>query len=94
MKKRAKTCFINGNKYREFSEKEKTFYVIGIMDAILTMFFMIEPEKYQIIEDKVKSMTPLQIRILFDKYLEEKPEELRYCVASSFFYALDEIICE
>ena len=101
MKKRTKICFIDGNKYMTFAEKEKTFYLIGIMDSILAMLYMIEPQKFNEIKDKVKNMTPSKIKNLIEMYFKKNPEELQYCVASSFFcfdssffYALDEMISE
>jgi len=94
MKKRTKMCFIDGNKFITFSEKEKTFYLIGIMDSILTTLYMMEPQKFQEIKDKVQNMTPSKIKNLIETYLKNNPEELQYCVASSFFYALDEMISE
>ncbi|MDD2352066.1 MAG: hypothetical protein WCV43_05830 [Candidatus Caldatribacteriota bacterium] len=94
MKKRTKMCFIDGNKYITFTEQEKAFYLIGIMDSILTMLYMIEPQKFHEIKDKVKNMTPSKIKNLIENYFRDNPEELQYCVASSFFYALDEMISE
>lgn len=92
MNQKETACFINGSQYNQFTDMEKTLYVIGMIDSILILFYMVDIEKYETIRAKVKDMTSLEIRKLLDDYLKKNSRELHYCAARSFFYALDEII--
>lgn len=94
MDKKETACFIIGNQYNQFTDIEKTLYAMGMIDSILILFYMVDPEKYQTIKAKVKDMTSQEVRKLLDNYLKKNPQEIHYCAARSFFYALDEIIPE
>jgi len=84
----------SGNDYLKFQEYEKVIYVRGLMDALYAIFEAYEPEIYQKYGEKMKDMTLEQIVKIFDKYLDENPENLHWSAAVCFLYALDEIIYE
>jgi hypothetical protein len=77
MDKKETACFINGNQYNQFTDMEKTLYVIGMIDSILILFYMVDIEKYQTIRNKVKDMTSLEIRKLLDDYLNQNSYVVR-----------------
>jgi hypothetical protein len=94
MDKKEASYFISGEQYIKFSLTEKTLYVLGMMDSILSMLHMIDPDKYQTIKDKVRNMSSSQLRKVLDDYLKNDSHSLSICVARSFLYAIDEIIQE
>ena len=94
MDKKEASYFINGEQYIKFSLTEKTLYVLGMIDSILSMLHIIDPDKYQTIKNKVRNLTSSQLRKVLDDYLKKNPQSLSFCVARSFLYALDEIIQE
>ena len=82
----------SGNDYLKFQEYEKNIYVRGLMDALYAIFEAYEPETYQKYGEKMKDMTGDQITKIFDKYLDENPENLHWGAAVCFLYALSEIV--
>jgi len=92
--KKEANYFISGEQYNNFTVTERTLYVLGMMDSILTMLYMINRDRYQTITAKVKNMTSSQLRTVLDDYLKKNPQSVDFCVAKSFLYALDEIIQE
>jgi len=84
--------FNNGNEYLEFEEYQKWFFVQGMMDAIYTIFFHLDPEIYQKYVEATGGMTVSQLIKILDKYLEENPEILHCAVADIFKDALNEIV--
>lgn len=84
--------FISGEQYNNFTVTERTLYVLGMMDSILTMLYMINRDRYQTIRVKVKNMTSSQLRKMLDDYLSKNPQKLNFCVAKSFLFALDEFV--
>lgn len=92
MVKKEANYFISGEQYSNFTVTERTLYVLGMMDSILTMLHMIDQDRYQTIKAKVKNMTSSQIRTVLDDYLKKNPQGTDFCVARCFLYALDEIV--
>lgn len=84
--------FIDGNAYLEMSLEWKVFYVYGLMDMLLFRTFLCDPELYFDIEKAVKDMKIQQTKAIFDKYLEEHPEEWHNSAASNFWVAIMEIV--
>jgi len=86
--------FVSGNQYIEFSELGKKMYVAGMIDILYLTFWTLNPEKYQEYIKEMKNMPLLQITKIFDKYLEDHPEELHNAAGGSFLSALNEMIYE
>jgi len=84
------TC-MNGNNYLEMTEEIRNIYV-GLVDMFWYITCYDQPEFYKNIEAKMKDMSLIQIRKIFDKYLEGHPEYLHQAAASSFNYAISELI--
>ena len=84
--------FTSGNRYLEFQEYQKLFYVRGMIDTTYAILQTFKPEIYQKYEEVMEDMTVLQLQKILDKYLEENPEKLHYAVADSFLIALNEIV--
>jgi flagellar basal body-associated protein FliL len=85
------TVFFSGNKYMKFSENEKLHYVAGLSDMTDILLKTLNPEKYQEFKEITKNVTLGQIVKIFDKFLEENPEELHHSTSSLFFAAIDEV---
>ena len=84
--------FITGNKYLlDIPDEQKGAYVIGLLDmyAYLTHYF--DSESYSKFREKIDRMTGKQILAIFDKYLEEHPEEWHLSGASIFYRAINDI---
>ena len=54
--------------------------------------YVCDPELYSNLEETTKDMTAGQIKAIFDRYLEEHPEEWHNGAASIFHGAITEII--
>ena len=84
--------FIFGNNYLELSEPNKASYVAGLMDMTYYQTYYYDYELYSAIFDTISDMTGIQIKAIFDKYLEEHPEEWHMVAASIFVSAIMEIV--
>jgi uncharacterized protein YneF (UPF0154 family) len=84
--------FFSGNKYMEFSENEKFHYVAGLIDMTIASTQVYHEEKYLKIKGTMENMTLGQIFKIFNKYLEENPEELHNGASYLFMLAINEII--
>lgn len=73
--------FIFGNKYLTLSEDAKIYYVGGLIDMWYFMHYENIPAFYQDILAKMEGMTGLQIREIFEKFLEDHPESLHFTAA-------------
>lgn len=85
-------CFFKANEYLEFPEEFRQSYVAGLMDSAYVCLWAFEYEKYQKYRELTRDMTVEQLWKIFDKYLEEHPEELHYSAGACFLNALDEIV--
>jgi len=83
-----------GNDYMQFKEYEKYMYVRGMMDVCYALLHYYDSEFYQKYEEKLQYMTIIQINRIFDRYLEENPDEWHQSAAVCFLWALEEIIFE
>lgn len=86
--------WLTGNKYLNMPEEVKSFYVGGLLDMFFFQTNRYDPELYFDIEIAVKNMEVKQTKAVFDKYLEEHPEEWHHSAASSFWVAIMEIVAE
>jgi hypothetical protein len=84
--------WLDGNDYLEIPEEIRIIYVGGLVDMFWYITCYDQPEFYKNIEAKMKDMSLIQIRKIFDKYLEGHPEYLHQAAASSFNYAISELI--
>ena len=84
--------FNNGNEYLKFEEYRKYFCVEGMIDAFYTIFFHLDPERYQKYVEATEDMTVSQLTKILDKYLAENPEILHCALADIFKDALNEIV--
>lgn len=86
--------WLTGNKYLNMPEEVKPFYVGGLMDMFLFQINQYDPELYFDIKMAVKNMEIKQTKAIFDKYLEEHPEEWHNNAASSFCVAMMKIVLD
>ncbi len=84
--------FYNGNEYLQLSVNDKFDFVAGLSDMNHVLVEYYDPERYLKMFEAIKNMNLSQIVKIFDKYLEENPEELHMSAAVSFSCAIDEII--
>jgi len=88
--------FLDGYKYVDLSEDEKSAYIIGVMDAIFSLVGnKTESNKenyrfFQIIIEKSKGMTGSQLSNILDNYLKNNLEDMYYSAVLSFIRALTE----
>jgi len=85
--------FLNGEKYVQLNETERTLVVVGLFDMLS---FEWEQPIYSDAADTntranmarvarcVQGKTPRQLREMLDRYLAAKPDAKRYNLASSF----------
>ena len=85
-------AFVSGNEYIKYSVQSKIDYVEGLMDMTATLTQYYDPEEYLKILEVTEKMTCGQIVKIFNKYLEENPEELHYAAAVCFLNAIYEIV--
>lgn len=85
-------CFLNGNEYLKLSKSEKLFYVQGLADMAILLFYWYDIEKNRKLIDKMETSTAGQMLKIYNKYLEEHPEELHYAAAYTYFNAINEIV--
>ena len=84
--------FQDGNEYLELSESEKLFYVEGLADMLGFLFYLYDIEKHKKLVDKMENIRCDQMVKIYNKYLEEHPEDLHYMAAYTYFEAINEII--
>ena len=86
-------AFITGNKYLEMSDSSvRMFYVYGLADMYSYFIFRYYPENYSDFIGKIGHMTVQQITAIFDKYVEEHPEEWHFPAANIFDNVMREIL--
>jgi len=85
-------AFVSGNDYLEYTENNKLNYIEGLVDMLFCQTYVCDPELYSNLEETTKDMTAGQIKAIFDRYLEEHPEEWHNGAASIFHGAITEII--
>ena len=86
-------AFITGEEYLEMSDSSvRMFYVYGLSDMYIYFIFRYHPEIYPTFIEKIKHMTVQQITAIFDKYVEEHPEEWHFPAATLYDQAIKEII--
>jgi len=90
--KKVVSSFLSGNDYLDLADAYKIFYVIGLLDMWSYVAYSDLPEIYPIFRRKIKNMSMQQVEAIFDKYLEEHPEEWHFSAASIFTGAIMEII--
>jgi len=86
--------FLNGNSYLRLAEGYKLSYVGGLVDMLLISVEMYFPEIFPYLEETIKDMSGQQVKAIFDKYLEEYPEERHYSAASIFFGVIMKMVNE
>jgi len=92
--KEGQTCFFSGNDYLDLTDNNKVFYVTGLIDMWFYVAHSDMPVVYSIFIKRMKNITMIQARAIFDKYLEEHPELWNFTAASIFFGAIEEIILD
>jgi hypothetical protein len=94
-KEREGVGFITGNKYLNFAEGNKEYYVTGLMDMLYYSTNYYVPKTYYLdIAEVTKGMGNKQIMAIFDKYLEEHPEKWHYAAAYLFSTVIGEMVME
>jgi len=88
------SSFLSGNDYLDLADAYKIFYVIGLLDMWSYVAYSELPEIYPIFRRKFKDMSMQQVEAIFDRYLEEHPEEWHLSAASIFTGAIMEIILD
>ena len=84
--------FITGNKYLlDISDDQKGAYVMGLLDMYSYLTYYFNSESYSDFRGKVERMTGIQIAAIFDKYLEEHPEEWHFSGAWIFYRAINDL---
>jgi len=83
--------FSSVNKYLEHTDNGKMCYVKGLFDMYSYLVSCYFPELYYETIVKFNNMTPLQLKAIFDKYLEEHPEEWHFPVAEIFHKAIADL---
>jgi len=84
--------WLDGNDYLEIPEEIRIIYVGGLVDMFYFITYYELPETYKIYKAKMEGMKVGQIQKIFEKYLEEHPENLHYSTADSFYNAISELI--
>jgi len=85
--------FVTGNKYLTYNDNSKLAYVMGLSDMFHALTKVYGFSKlYSDIAKVTINMTAGQTKAIFDKYLEEHPEDWHYNAASTFRLAIMEIV--
>jgi len=90
-KKREVFGFVTGNKYLDLSDDHKMSYIIGLLDMCSYLTSTLAPEYYLDFTGKIEDITGRQIRAVFDKYLEEHPEQWHFVAAGIFYRAMADL---
>lgn len=81
--------FITGQKFLEFTEKERKVYVMGLVDGIFLAPLVGGSEKRtSALGACAEGMTAKQLDAILSKYLRENPEVWHQSVHSSMYGAL------
>jgi len=84
-------AFVSGNKYLSgMSEGQQLGYVIGLFDMYSYFKYYYFSENYLDCIEKFEPMLVGQIKVFFDKYLEEHPEVWHFAAAEIFYKAIDD----
>jgi hypothetical protein len=83
--------YVKGNSYLEESEDMKMVYVTGLIDMLYYILYRLQPEVYKEYLKVIGEFRNKQIMEIYDKYLENHPEELDYICADSFMSTIEEI---
>ena len=87
-------AFKVGKDYLQLSETRRMDYISGLCGMYFYMMSVTFPEKYQHMREKMKNISPEQIKEIFEKYLEDHPEQLHCGTASLFKQAIYTVIKE
>jgi len=87
-------AFNDGNRYLELTEIQKLSYVVGLMDMLFEISQKEWPEYYADLVLKIKDMKQRQLMSIFNKFLEEHPEDWHFSAAYLFDFAIREIVYE
>jgi len=77
-----------GNDYLELSENERISYVTGLIDMMFYRAHSYNPIEYEDLIEVIQGMSALQIKKIFEKYLEENPEEVHNSAAELFDFVI------
>ena len=75
--------------YRGFSDEERTLYIQGVLDSL--RFYIPREEKLAFAVPLIgctDDMSTDEVRDLFDRWLDDHPEQWEYAPASVFFKAI------
>lgn len=84
----------DGNRYLELTEIQKLSYVGGLMDMLLQLSQQESPEYYANLVLQTEGMPLKQLMSIFDKFLEEHPEDWHFSAAYLFGFVMWEIVYE
>lgn len=87
-------AFHDGNRYLELTEIQKLSYVGGLMDMLFEISQKESPEYYADLVLKTEGMKQRQLMSIYDKFLEEHPEDWHFSAAYLFDFAIREIVYE
>ncbi|MBU4350029.1 hypothetical protein KJ830_06990 [bacterium] len=87
-------AYYDGNRYLELSENQKLSYVAGLIDMLFSFSQTLVPEGYAEIALKTEGMSLGQLTSIFNKFLEEHPEDWHFSAAYLFSFAMAEIFYE
>ena len=92
VKKKPIFAFFNGNKYLDIPDDYKILYVAGLLDMWSYLGRRYWSEAYSTFLRKIEHMSMGQVQAIFDKYLEEHPEEWHFPAADIFNSAMCEMV--
>jgi hypothetical protein len=84
----------NGNVYLKLNKTDKCAYVVGLIDMLYHLMNKDYPAYYNYLVSRTENMTPEQTMAIFDKYLEEHPEEWHFPCSYLFCEAINEFLIE
>jgi len=87
-------AYYDGNRYLELSENEKLSYVAGLIDMLFSLSQTLAPEGYNDITLKTEGMSLGQLTSIFNKFLEEHPEDWHFSAAHLFSFIMTEVFYE
>ena len=82
----------SGNEYLALTDNDKLFYTIGLFDMWSGLTYLFTPEDYPDIKSKIENMSGSQVKAIFDKFLEEHPENWHLSAATIFAVAMWETL--
>jgi hypothetical protein len=87
-------AYYDGNRYLILSENKKLSYVAGLIDMYFSLTQALVPEGYADIVLKTEAMSLGQLTSIFNKFLEEHPEDWHFSAAYLFSSAMVEVFYE